>query len=188
MLGFAICGSFCNFKEILPLMSDAKHIYKEILPIMSYNARNTDTRFFKAEDFYEKVLEIAERDVICTVADAEPIGPKKLVDMMVICPCTGNTLSKLAYGITDTPVTMAVKSHLRSGGRLLIALSTNDALSGSFEAIARMRNRKNVFFVPMYQDDSEKKPSSLTFVKPLFISALKEAYSGKQLEPMFTQK
>lgn len=188
MLGFAICGSFCNFKEILPLMSEAKRKYKEILPIMSENSRNTDTRFFKAQDFYEKVTEIAERDVICSIVDAEPIGPKKLVDMMVICPCTGNTLSKLAYGITDTPVTMAVKSHLRSGGKLLIALSTNDALSGSFEAIAKMKNRKNVFFVPMYQDDTETKPSSLTFVKPLFLSALEKAYEGKQLEPMLTQK
>lgn len=188
MLGFAICGSFCNFKEILPLMSDAKRKYNEILPIMSYNARKLDTRFFKADDFYKKVTEISEKDAICTIADAEPIGPKKLVDMMVICPCTGNTLSKLAYGITDTPVTMAVKSHLRSGGKLLIALSTNDALSGSFEAIAKMKNRKNVFFVPMFQDDSEKKPSSLTFVKPLFMSALEQAYLGKQLEPILSQK
>ena len=188
MLGFAICGSFCNFKEILPLVSDTKLKYQEILPIMSYNARNTDTRFFNADDFYNKLKQICEREAICSIVDAEPIGPKKLVDMMVICPCTGNTLSKLAYGITDTPVTMAVKSHLRSGGKLLIALSTNDALSGSFEAIARMKNRKNVFFVPMYQDDTEKKPSSLTFVKPLFMSALEKAYEGKQLEPMFTQK
>ena len=188
MLGFAICGSFCNFKETLPIIADAKNKYGEILPILSYNARNINTRFFKADDFYNKVKDICEKEAITTIEDAEPIGPKKMVDLLVVCPCTGNKLSKLAYGITDTSVTMAVKSHLRSGGKVLIALSTNDALSGSFESIAKIKNRKNIFFVPMYQDDFDKKPYSLTFVKPLVMAAIDEAYKGKQIQPIFTQK
>lgn len=184
MVGFAICGSFCNFKEILKILSDVKEKYGEVTPIFSYNARNTDTRFFNAENFYEKVKEISGNEPITDIVGAEPIGPKHLFDMLLICPCTGNTLAKLAYGITDTPVTMAVKSHLRCGGKVVIALSTNDALSGAFEPLARLMNRKNIFFVPLRQDDCKGKPSSLSFIKPLVLPTLETAYKNEQLQPI----
>ena len=185
MIGFAICGSFCNFKDTLSLLSEVKYKYKDVLPIMSENARNTDTRFFASKDFYEKVCEIAQREPLCTITQTEPIGPKGLIDLLIICPCTGNTLSKLSCGITDTAVTMAAKSHLRVGGKTVIALSTNDALGGSFESVAKMMNRKNIFFVPLHQDDHVKKPSSLVFIKPLLIPTVEAAYEGKQLQPVF---
>ncbi len=185
MTGFAVCGSFCNFEITLTLLSKVKERFGDVLPIFSENARSIDTRFFKAQDFYDKVCSVAGRDGVCSIVDAEPIGPKKMLDLLIVCPCTGNTLSKLAHGITDTTVTMAVKSHSRCGGKVLVALSSNDALSGSFESLAEISKRKNMFFVPMTQDDCDGKPYSLSFVKPLLIPAAESALKGKQLEPLF---
>lgn len=159
-IGFALCGSFCTFSKAFPVM-EALAKEHTVYPIFSYAANQTDTRFGKASDFLTKAEEICRRPVIRSIADAEPIGPKHLLDVLCICPCTGNTLAKLAHGIADTPVTMAAKSHLRNGGPVVIAVSTNDGLAAAGENIAILRNRKHYFFVPYDQDDPVNKPYSL---------------------------
>ena len=153
--------------------------------VLYVTSRNTDTRFFRADDFYENVKSICGKTPFTTITEAEPIGPKGMLDMLVICPCTSNTLAKLSCGITDTSVTMAAKSHLRVGGKVVIALSSNDALSGSFEAVSKMMNRKNIYFVPLQQDDHYRKPYSLSFIKSMLLSTVEAAYEGKQLQPVF---
>ena len=155
-LGFALCGSFCTFKKVLAEMEKLAETY-DIIPIMSEGAAATDTRFGKAEDFIKRITEICGKEPITTVAAAEPIGPKALLDVLLIEPCTGNTLGKLANGITDTAVTMAAKAHLRNGRPLVIAVSTNDALGASARNIGTLMNAKNVYFVPMGQDSPEGK-------------------------------
>ena len=161
MIGFAMCGSFCTHKRSLEQMRRLRAEGYDIMPIMSENVYLTDTKFGKAEDLKASVRDICGREIISTVVDAEPIGPRALLDVLVICPCTGNTLAKLAHGITDTAVTMAAKAHLRSDGPLVIALASNDALSANLANIGTMLNKKNVYFVPMSQDDPQKKPHSL---------------------------
>ena len=160
-IGFGICGSFCTFHRIIPVMERLAAAGHEITPIMSAAAYFTDTRFGKCEEINRKITEICGKEIIHELKTAEPIGPKKLFDVMAVAPCTGNTLAKLAAGITDTPVTLAVKAHLRNLRPTVIAVSTNDALSGSAQNIGRLLNRKNIFFVPMKQDDPEKKPRSV---------------------------
>ena len=184
-LGFALCGSFCTFKKVLAEMEKLTEIY-DIIPIMSEGAAATDTRFGKAEDFIKKITEICGKEPITTVAAAEPIGPKALLDVLLIEPCTGNTLGKLANGITDTAVTMAAKAHLRSDRPLIIALATNDAMSANLKNIGQMLSKKCVYFVPMTQDDPQNKPHSLVADFSLTLKTLDAAKEGKQYRPLFT--
>ena len=182
-LGFAMCGSFCTFKLVLEELERLAKDY-DITPIMSQGAAFTDTRFGKAEDFHRRVAEICGREPITTIADAEPIGPRALLDVLVIEPCTGNTLGKLANGITDTPVTMAAKAHLRNGRPLVLAVSTNDALGASARNIGTLMNAKNIFFVPMRQDSPRGKPASLGADFSETAAAIKSALEGRQTQPL----
>ena len=185
-LGFAMCGSFCTFKLVLEELERLAKDY-DITPIMSQGAAFTDTRFGKAEDFRRRVAEICGREPITTIADAEPIGPRALLDVLVIEPCTGNTLGKLANGITDTPVTMAAKAHLRNGRPLVLAVSTNDALGASARNIGMLMNAKNIFFVPMRQDSPRGKPASLVADFSETAAAIKSALEGRQTQPLLLQ-
>lgn len=185
-LGFAMCGSFCTFKLVLEELERLAKDY-DITPIMSQGAAFTDTRFGKAEDFRRRVAEICGREPITTIADAEPIGPRALLDVLVIEPCTGNTLGKLANGITDTPVTMAAKAHLRNGRPLVLAVSTNDALGASARNIGTLMNAKNIFFVPMRQDSPRGKPASLVADFSKTAAAIKSALEGRQTQPLLLQ-
>lgn len=185
-LGFAMCGSFCTFKLVLEELERLAKDY-DITPIMSQGAAFIDTRFGKAEDFRRRVAEICGREPITTIADAEPIGPRALLDVLVIEPCTGNTLGKLANGITDTPVTMAAKAHLRNGRPLVLAVSTNDALGASARNIGTLMNAKNIFFVPMRQDSPRGKPASLVADFSETAAAIKSALEGRQTQPLLLQ-
>ena len=160
-VGFALCGSFCTHKEVLRELEGLCQEYETVLPIVSQACQTTDTRFGTAEAFLAEVERLTGHTAIGTIRDAEPIGPKKLLDALVIAPCTGNTLGKLAAGITDTPVTMAAKAHLRNDRPVVIAVATNDGLSAAARNIGELLVRKNIFFVPFGQDDPEKKPCSL---------------------------
>ena len=153
---------------------------------MSFNAYSTDTRFGKASDFVSEIENITGKPVIHTIEAAEPIGPKKLLDLLIIAPCTGNTLAKLAYGITDTPVTMAAKAHMRNARPILIAVSTNDALFVNAKNIGLLMSMKNVFFVPLRQDDPESKPTSVVADMSKISDAARSAMEGEQLQPMMT--
>jgi dipicolinate synthase subunit B len=185
MIGYAFCGSFCTLSASLSQLRSLVENGYDVLPIMSRNVRTLDTRFYKAEDFYREVCEITGREPVCTIEDAEPLGPRVKLDALVICPCTGNTLAKLASGITDTPVCMAAKAHLRSDRPLLIALSSNDALSANLKNIGTLVEKKNVYFVPMRQDDPIGKPHSLVAELSLLPRALSAAREGKQLPTLF---
>lgn len=160
-VGFAVCGSFCTFKKVIPQMQKLVDNGYRVLPIMSGIAYSTDTRFGKASDFIKEIENICGEKIIYTIKDAEPIGPKKLLDILVIAPCTGNTLGKLANGITDTSVTLATKAHLRNQRPVVIAVSTNDALGAAAKNIGLLMNCKNIYFVPMKQDDFMNKPNSI---------------------------
>ena len=173
---------FASAEEQLKRLTDIGH---EIVPIMSFNASSLDTRFGNAGDHINKIENICGRTVIKTIEDAEPLGPKEKLDMLIICPCTGNTLAKLAQGITDTPVTMATKAHLRADRPLLIALATNDGLSANLSNLNAMQKRKGVYFVPLKQDDPEKKPHSLVCDFDKLGESLYAALRGEQLRPMF---
>lgn len=183
--GFALCGSFCTLRQAVMEMREIAAQGYGVLPIMSETAYDTDTRFGKAQEFVAEIEEISGRKVIHTIAGAEPIGPKKMADVMLVCPCTGNTLAKLANSVTDTPVTMAVKSHLRNGGPVVLAIATNDALSGSAKNIGKLMNYKNVYFVPMRQDDIEKKPTSVIADFAYLLPAGLAAAQGRQMQPVF---
>lgn len=183
-IGFAMCGSFCTFKRVIPVMKELADTGYEVHPIMSYNAFSTDTRFGKARDFTAEIEAICGRKIIATLTDAEPIGPKKLLDALIIEPCTGNTLAKLASGIADTPVTLAAKSHLRNARPLLIAVSTNDALAGAAKNIGALANYKNIYFVPYRQDDPAGKPTSIVADFSKTLSALECALEEKQIQPV----
>lgn len=184
MIGYCFCGSFCTFERSFRVLEELVGAY-ELLPIMSYNAMSTDTRFGLASDHIKRVTELCGRPPILTIADAEPLGPKIPLDAMVIAPCTGNTLAKLALGITDTPVTMAVKAHMRQSRPLLIALATNDAMSANLKNISALLEKKSVFFVPMRQDDTVKKPHSLVAEFEMIPDCLADALNGKQKRPLF---
>ena len=186
-IGFCITGSFCTFERILP---ELKKICEgnEVFPIMSDNAATTDTRFFKAEDFFNKIWEIAGKKPITSIAQAEAFGPKNKMDLMIVAPCTGNTLAKLNHGITDTPVLMACKAHLRNNLPLLIAVSTNDGLSANGKNIGELLNKKNIYFVPFTQDDCIGKINSLVANYALLLEAANEALLGKQLQPVLSKE
>lgn len=186
LIGYGMCGSFCTFARSIAVMAKLRRAGHEIIPIMSDAAYNTDTRFGKASEIREKAETVCGKRVISTIKDAEPLGPEVKLDMLILSPCTGNTLAKLAHGITDTAVTMACKAHLRADRPLLICLATNDAMSGNLENLAGLLRRKNVYFVPMRQDDPQKKPHSLVGEFERIPEAMSAAMEGKQLRPLFT--
>ena len=188
MICFAMCGSFCTLSNAFDILEAMSHSGYDMLPVMSEKTYSTDTRFGKASSHIERFEEICKKKVIHTVHDAEPIGPKLHPDAMIICPCTGNTLAKIANGITDSAVTMATKAHLRNGNPLVIALATNDALSANLVNIGTLMARKNIFFVPMIQDDPIKKPTSLIAQFDLLPETLDMALQNKQLMPLFLNK
>ncbi len=160
-VGFAMCGSFCTFKKVIPQIKRLTEEGYRVIPIMSHIAYTTDTRFGKARDFNNEIEDICREKIIYTIPGAEPIGPKELLDVLVIAPCTGNTLGKLANGISDTSVTLATKAHLRNQRPVIIAVSTNDALGTSARNIGTLMNSKHIYFVPMKQDDYINKPNSI---------------------------
>lgn len=183
--GFALCGSFCTFEKAIFQIEYLIGMGIDVVPIMSFNAFSSDTRFGKAKDHIEKIEAFCNKKIISSIVDAEPVGPKKMFDILIIEPCTGNTLAKLASGITDTPVTLAAKAHLRNDRPLLIAVSTNDALSGSASNIGRLMNNKNVYFVPMKQDDPLNKPRSVVADFDKTYEAMLSALDKKQLQPIY---
>lgn len=184
-IGTAICGSFCTFRDAFAAVQRLKELGAEIIPIMSFNAASLSTRFGNAEENVKILESIAGRSVINTIEDAEPIGPKKMTDIMLLPNCTGNTLAKLAMSITDTPVTMAVKSHLRGGRPVLINVATNDALAGTAKNIGALMNLKHYYFVPLRQDDPGKKPASVVGDFVQIPAAICSALEGVQLQPVF---
>lgn len=183
-VGFAMCGSYCTFAAAFEGLDNLKSTGCDILPIMSENSYSTDTRFGTAEEHIERLEKVCGKNVIHTIAAAEPIGPKKLLDALVIAPCTGNTLAKLACGVTDTPVTMAAKAHLRNKRPVIIAVSTNDALSANLKNIGILMNTKNIYFVPFKQDDPMSKESSLLSDMMQIPETVFAALSGKQIQPV----
>ena len=183
-IGFALTGSFCTFENTIEQMEKLVKQGADIIPIMSYNSYNLDTKFGMASEHINKIKEITGKEIIHSIQDAEPIGPKKMTDIMLICPCSGNTIAKLANGITDTPVVMAAKSHLRNQRPLVIAISTNDALSGSAENIGKLLNRRNYYFVPFRQDNPITKPTSLVFDASMITETIEKAINSEQLQPI----
>ncbi|MBQ8510035.1 MAG: dipicolinate synthase subunit B [Clostridia bacterium] len=185
LIGYALCGSFCTIGRSIEEMEKLTSAGHELLPIMSVNAYTTDTRFGMADEVNRKIAKVCGKKIIHTIDAAEPLGPKVKLDMLVIAPCTGNTLAKIAHGITDTAVTMAAKAHLRSDRPLVIALASNDALSANLANLAVMLMRKNVYVVPLHQDDPVKKPHSLVAEFGLIPDAIDAALRGEQLRPLF---
>ena len=183
-VGIALCGSYCTFEAVFPEFEHLAALDYDLTPIMSENARYTDTRFGRGADFAKRLEALCKKPVICSIKDAEPIGPKKLLDILLVAPCTGNTLGKLANGITDSAVTMSVKSHLRNGNPVVLAISTNDALGASGPNIARLRGTKNFYFVPYAQDDAENKPASMIARMNLIETTVELALEGRQLSPI----
>ena len=186
-VGFAMCGSFCTHKQVLSELEKLCGQYSEITSILSEACRSTDTRFGKAEDLRVAVERLTGHQAVDSIPTAEPIGPKALLDVLVIAPCTGNTLAKLAGGITDTAVTMAAKAHLRNGRPVVIAMATNDGLSAAARNIGELLVRKNYYFVPFGQDDPEKKPCSLMADFSRIGETIDAALEGRQLQPILRQ-
>ena len=186
MIGFAMCGSYCTHAEALKVLKvlAEKH---DTLPILSENAYCTDTRFGQSSNLILELERLSGHPVIHTIKEAEPLGPKVSLDCLVICPCTGNTLAKLALGVTDTAVTMAAKAHLRCGRPLVIALASNDAMSANLGNIARLLNRKNVYFTPMIQDDTVNKPHSMVCDFGKVELTMDNAMKGLQTRPIFLE-
>lgn len=182
-LGLALCGSYCTYEKLFEAAEKLSDKY-ELIPIMSETAAETDTRFGAASEHIKKLMLLSGKKVITTIAEAEPLGPATPMDALLIAPCTGNTLAKLANGITDSSVTMAAKAHMRNGRPVIIALSTNDGLSGSAENIAKLLNRKGVYFVPFRQDDPAKKPRSLQADFSLLDETVQAALRGWQIQPI----
>ncbi|MCM1131889.1 MAG: dipicolinate synthase subunit B [Ruminococcus flavefaciens] len=187
-IGFAMTGSFCTFERCFRQAEQLKLMGAEIIPIMSETASSLSTRFGTSAENKERLEQISGREVIKSIADAEPIGPLNLTDIMIVAPCTSNTTAKLANGITDSCVTMAVKSHLRNGKPVVLAIASNDSLLGSAKNIGELFNRKNYYFVPMLQDDIEKKPASLVAQFEMIPQATESAFKGIQLRPIIYNK
>ena len=184
-VGFAICGSFCTHSKALQALEELTAAYDTVIPILSESSYSTDTRFGTAAALAARVRELTGREeIISTVREAEPIGPKALLDVLVIAPCTGNTAAKLAAGITDTAVTMAAKAHLRNGRPVVLALASNDGLSGGGRNIGELLNRKNYYFVPFGQDDPMKKPCSLVADFTQVLPTVEAALEGRQIQPI----
>ena len=183
-VGFALCGSFCTHEKALTALKRLTEEYETVIPIVSENAAFTDTRFGTSDALLEQLEELTGHEVLYDIPSVEPLGPKGMIDVLVIAPCTGNTLSKLAHGIADGPVTMAAKSHLRNGRPILLAVSTNDALGAGAENIGRLLARKHYYFVPFGQDDPEKQPASMVAHFEKLPQALSAAMEGKQIQPL----
>lgn len=183
-IGFVLTGSFCTFKKVIPQIKKLKELGADILPIMSNNSYNLDTKFGKAEDFIKEIEKITENKIIHSIQDAEPIGPNHLTDIMLVAPASGNTMSKLACDIIDTSATMAVKSHLRNNLPVVIAPSTNNGLGANMISIAKLINRKNYYFVPFKQDNPITKPRSIVFDENYIIKTIEFALDGEQIEPI----
>lgn len=182
-IGFAMCGSFCTFAQVFPVMEDLAKTH-EVIPIFSHVSGTTDSRFGRGEEFLARAEEICGMRPWNTIAQVEPIGPRKLLDALIIAPCTGNTLAKLAHGIADGPVTMAAKSHLRNGRPVIVAVSTNDALAAAAENIGRLLSRRHYYFVPFGQDDPKKKPTSMVADFTKIPPTLQAALEGYQIQPI----
>ena len=182
-IGFAMCGSFCTYSQVFPVMAELAKDH-QVIPIFSFASATTDSRFGSAVDHLEQARSICGRSPLQTIEGAEPIGPKKLLDVLVIAPCTGNTLAKLAHSIADTPVTMAAKSHLRNGRPVVVAVSTNDALAGAAENIGKLLGKRNYYFVPFGQDDPLNKPTSMVADFSKIPDTVAAAMEGRQLQPI----
>ncbi len=187
-IGFAVCGSFCTHAKAMEALEQVRARWQNVIPIVSECTADTDTRFGKAHDLMREMERICDHRVIASVKAAEPIGPQRLLDLLIICPCTGNTLGKLAAGITDSSVTMAAKAHLRNGRPLLIAPSTNDGLAASAASVGTLLGRKYIYFVPFGQDDPVKKPTSLVSDFSLVADAAQAALEGRQLQPLLLRE
>lgn len=184
-IGVAICGSFCTFDRVLSALEELKKAGFGLVPILSYSVAQMNTRFYEASEFRKKVEEITGKRCVDSIVAAEPLGTSKKVDAILVAPCTGNTLSKIANGITDTPVTMAVKAHLRNGRPVIISLSSNDALGANAKNLGVLLNTKNVYFVPFGQDDPMVKSKSLIADTTKILPATQAALEGRQLQPVF---
>ena len=185
--GFALCGSFCTISDAVRQIPILQNNGVKVIPIMSPVVYETDNRFNKADELKNKIKEITGNDIIHTIVGAEPIGPKKLLDVLIIAPCTGNTLAKMANGITDTSVTMAAKAHLRNNRPVVLAIATNDALSASATHIGKLLNTKNIYFVPFSQDDPHKKTTSIIADFDQLYDTVKKAIKGEQIQPIIKQ-
>lgn len=183
-LGYAFCGSFCTIDKSLEALKELAGAGYKIKPIMSQIVYTTDTRFGKAEDLKKQVMQLCGSEIIHDIKGAEPIGPKNLLDIIVVAPCTGNTIAKIALGITDTPVTMAVKAHLRNNKPVVLAVATNDALGASCKNIGLLHNTNNIYFTPYGQDDPEGKNNSLISDFSLIPKTVEYALNGKQIQPV----
>ncbi|MCK9444519.1 MAG: dipicolinate synthase subunit B [Tissierellaceae bacterium] len=183
-IGIGITGSFCTFDTIIEEIKKLVEEGADVYPIMSINAANMDTRFGSAEEWINEIKKITGKEIISTIQEAEPIGPKSYLDILVLAPCTGNTLAKVANAITDTPVSMAYKAHLRNGKPVVIAISTNDGLGANAKNLGVLLDKKNVYFVPFNQDNPQKKPNSLIAHYNMIIPTIKEALQGRQIQPL----
>lgn len=183
-IGIAMTGSYCTYKKTFEAILQLKDTGANLIPIFSFNAASTDSRFGTHDDFLQLARDLTGKEPILTIPDAEPIGPKSMLDILVIAPCTGNTLSKLANGISDTPVLMAAKSHLRNNKPLVISLSTNDALGMNLKNIGILLNTKNIYFVPFGQDNYRTKPNSMIAHVELLSDTIELAFEYKQLQPV----
>ena len=187
-VGYAVTGSFCTFRKMINTVKEIKEQGADVFPVMSEISYSTDTRFGTCDEFKNLLIDITGNNIIKTVREAEPIGPKKLFDILIVAPCTGNTLAKLSNGITDTSVTMAVKAHIRNARPVLIGVSTNDALGNSAKNIGNLLNYKNIFFVPFEQDDFTGKPNSLVADFNKIVPAAEAALEFKQLQPIILSR
>ena len=186
-IGCAMTGSFCTFRAVFDAWRALRAKGAELIPILSFNAGSLDNRFYTAADARQILTEICGHEILDSIPAVEPIGPKKLLDLLIVAPCTGNTLAKIAAGITDTPVALAVKSHLRNNRPVLLAISTNDALSGSAQNIGKLMNTKNIYFVPFRQDDPEKKPASAVARFEMLPESANLALRGRQIQPILLE-
>ena len=187
-IGCAMTGSFCTFRAVFDAWRALRATGAELIPILSFNAGSLDNRFYTAADARQILTEICGHEILDSIPAVEPIGPKKLLDLLIVAPCTGNTLAKIAAGITDTPVALAVKSHLRNARPVLLAISTNDALSGSAQNIGKLINTKNIYFVPFRQDDPAGKPASAVARFDLLPESANLALQGRQIQPILLEK
>ncbi|MCI7107063.1 MAG: dipicolinate synthase subunit B [Lachnospiraceae bacterium] len=183
-IGYGITGSFCTFAKTRKQVIRLTEMGANVIPIFSYQAQSCDTRFGSAKEFVEGICDITGNEGIKTMQQAEPIGPNNFLDIMVIAPCTGNSAAKISNGITDTPVLMAAKAHMRNGKPLVIAISTNDALGVNFKTIGTLMNMKNIFFVPFGQDNCRSKPNSMIAKMELLPDTIEAAMKGKQIQPI----
>jgi len=183
-IGIAFTGSFCTFENAFGQLEELVKEGVDVYPIFSFSSQNTDNRFGKSESFLRRAEEICDKKVITTIAAAEPIGPNGYLDALTILPCTGNTIAKLANGITDTPVLMAAKAHLRNEKPLILSISTNDALSMNLKNVGLLMNIKHIYFVPFGQDDPTKKPNSMIAHTNMLVPTLRKALDHKQLQPV----